>query len=94
MSEVTKPQVGDKVTYHGSLKVYHPYVFHVTKLFEWQGQECCALQGPSHTIWIQRCRVKNITPYDGNFDYYHDKEYDGAYFDNTVWITADMIGKK
>lgn len=87
MSNYSGFKIGDKVTYHGSLEKYHPYVFHIAELFEWGGIDCCKLTGPRFTIWIERCRVMNIQPYDGPFDYYHDREYDDAYFDNTVWIT-------
>lgn len=87
-------EVGDKVTYHGSLEEYHPYVFHITaflgehKHADGEVVEWVSLQGPTHKIWIQQCRVSSISPYDGEFDYYHDREYDGEYFDNTVWLNS------
>ena len=55
-------EIGDRVTYHGSMDFYHPYVFTITKLFEWEGIECAALQDPRMSIWIARCRVSNLTP--------------------------------
>lgn len=55
-------EVGDRVTYSGSLKEYHGIEFTVTDLFEFMDIPCARLQGPRLGIWIERCRVSNLTP--------------------------------
>lgn len=58
---MTDFQVGDLVRYSGSLTSYHPYDFTILDLFEFQGVPCARLQGPKFGIWIERCRVSNLT---------------------------------
>lgn len=53
-------KVGDKVTYHGSIDHYHPYTFTIAEIFEFNGIECCRLNGPKMDIWIERCRLSNV----------------------------------
>lgn len=52
--------VGDRVTYHGSMKEYHPYTFTVEKVFVHQGIAGLQLGGPWMDMWIQRCRVTSV----------------------------------
>lgn len=52
---------GDEVTYRGSITEYHTYVFTVTDLFTYKDVECARLQGPKFSVWIERCRVSNLT---------------------------------
>lgn len=54
-------KIGDRVTYHGSLVEYHSYEFTIVKFFNFNDVPCVQLQGPRMSIWIERCRVANIT---------------------------------
>jgi len=55
-------QVGDLVTYHGSLSEYHGDIFEITKLFDYNGIPCATLSSNTLHWWVARCRVTNLKP--------------------------------
>lgn len=57
-------EVGDIVTYHGSMPEYHGYVYRIEKLFDYNGIPSAQLQGSRMDWWIERCRVSSIAHYE------------------------------
>lgn len=53
-------QIGDMVTYHGSMTEYHNDIYEITDLFDYIGVPCARLNGYRFGSWIERCRVASI----------------------------------